>query len=177
MKKVLKLGALVLAIVIIVFTSIGLMLPSDFSNTVTKKVAVSAEAMGTLLATPRSWLNWSPWNTTALPGMQSTFSGPESGVDAKWSWTQEQGDGSLTVTEYEAGEKMSYQLSFEGVTYPMTGTITLTGAGDGVEVAWTYRGEMGGNLMFRWVMFFMGDTMDDEFENAINNLAKAAQTS
>ena len=177
MKKALKLVAIVFAVVIVVVAGVGVFLPSDFGGTITQSVTAPADKMVQLLATPKSWLKWSPWNTTAMPGMESTYSGPDLGVGAQWSWTQEQGNGSLTVNEYEPSKQMSYKLTFEGMNHPMTGNVVFSPDGDNVKVTWSYKGEMGSNLMFRWVMLFVGDAMDDEYQKAIDGLAKAALNS
>ncbi|HIA04246.1 MAG TPA: hypothetical protein EYN66_20515 [Myxococcales bacterium] len=174
MKKALKLVAIVFAVVIVVFAGVGVFLPSSFDGTITQSVSAPADKMVQLLATPRSWLNWSPWNTKAMPGMESSYSGPESGVGAHWSWTQEQGNGSLTVSEYEPSKQISYKLTFEGMNHPMTGNVVFSADGDNVKVAWSYKGKMGSNLMFRWAMLFVGDAMDDEYKKAIDGLAMAA---
>jgi hypothetical protein len=175
--RILKLTGIFLVAVIVIFAGVGLLLPSEFSGTVEKSVNAPADKMCELLATPRTWVSWSPWNPIAMPDMKSSYSGPETGVDAKWSWVQEQSNGSLIVTKYEAAKKMSYTLAFEGFSDPIKGSIELSGNGDTTLVAWSYSGNMGANLLFRWIMLFTDDSMESEYHKAIDGLAKGAGSS
>mgnify|MGYP003956009333 CR=1 FL=1 len=170
MKRILKRIALILALIVIAFTAIGFLLPSSFGGTVTKTITASADTVSDLIATPSSWLTWSPWNADAK---DLTVSGPVKGVKAKCSWTKNHRKLSLTITSYEAGKKIGYRLNIEGTNKSLTGLVELTPEGDKLQIQWNSKGYMGNNLLFRWLMFFMGHTMSNEYEKAIERLSEA----
>ena len=89
------------------------------------------------------------------PAMQSTLSGPESGVGAKISWTSQSpkvGNGSLTVTKSTSDSDVTMTLDNDWIGDNKTYTITLTPAANGrtVKVTESYDADYGWNLLWRY---------------------------
>ena len=80
MKRILIRTAISLVIVMILMGLVGLILPSSFTVEAKATVQAPADDIYQLLITPRSWVDWSPWNKQAMPELESTYKGPESGV-------------------------------------------------------------------------------------------------
>lgn len=174
MKKALRIvaiGIVVLALVVVVG---GFFLPSEFDVEVIGEAQAPAPQLYELAASPRTWVDWSTWNLETMPDMKSTYTGPAAGVGAKWSWTQEMGDGYLEVTKVTPDKRIEYDLVFEGLDAPMKGTLAFETHEGGTRVVWGFSGDVGGDLIWRWGNLFMADMMRDEYVQAIAGLDKAA---
>lgn len=88
---------------------------------------------------------WSPWDKLD-PNMKKTFSGPEEGVGASYSWdgNNDVGAGSLTIVDSKPNEYVKNKLVF---LRPMAGTsdvqFTLEPQGSQTKLTWSMRGENG----------------------------------
>jgi hypothetical protein len=174
MKRILIRTAISLLIVMLLMGLVGLILPSSFAVEAKATVQAPADDIYQLLITPRSWVDWSPWNKQAMPELESTYKGPESGVGARWEWTDPAGDGSLEITAAADGASLDYLLTFEGFSEPMRSSISLQDVEAGTEVVWTAAGDVGYSPLMRWMNLFMGGIMEREYVKAIEGVAAAA---
>jgi hypothetical protein len=167
----------ILVALLAIFLVGGMLLPSSFTTVVRVQTQAEAAPMCQIVATPRTWVDWSAWNLKMMPDMKSTYSGPETGEGAIWSWTQAQGNGSLTIITHRTPPNpcvVAFELLFEGNEEPWYGQIHVTPMDDGTQVDWAFHGDVGSNLLFRWVMLVMKDRMADENRAAIAGLEAAA---
>ncbi len=175
MKKLLQIILFVFAALIAVFVSGGFLLPSDFTIEVEAEVEAPLENMFALANAPATWVEWSAWSLDSMPDMKSTYTGPDSGKGARWSWQQEMGNGWLQITESAENQRIGYELVFGDATKPWTGSILFAPSGDKTLVRWSFGGDLGNNLLGRWMMLGMVDVMEEEHSKGIEGLAAAAQ--
>jgi uncharacterized protein YndB with AHSA1/START domain len=108
--------------------------------------------------------------------MQITYSGPERGVGAKWSWiSKTEGNGEMAFTSIEPGKRVEYSLRFDDMDRPSQGEMTFSPAGSGTEVKWRMYGEMGGNPIHKWFAFFMDRLVGPDFESGLKSLKALAE--
>jgi hypothetical protein len=174
--KIPKAIAKLLAALTVTFLLVGMLLPSGFTSVIMVQTEGDAAAMCHTAATPRTWVDWSTWNLDIMPDMKSTYSGPETGEGATWNWTQKDGDGSLRITHHAALPPcvVAFDLSFEGMDDPWHGQVHITAMGEGTQVDWAFFGDVGNNLLFRWMTVLMKGKMAADNEAAALGLAAAA---
>lgn len=129
-----------------------------------------------LIAEPRSWTRWTVWNQRE-PNMKLAFSGPPSGLGAKWEWEGKDGKGNMEFTAAEPDNSIAYRLGFVEMNMFSTGALTLTPQGNATRVSWTNQGDMGRNPMARWFAPFMDSMMGPDFEAGLANLKALAEKS
>lgn len=122
---------------------------------------------------------WSPWEKLD-PDMKRTFTGPESGLGAKYAW---EGDhnvmaGNMEIVESEMPSKVVSRLEFTG---PMpavnTAEFTLTPAeAGGTTVTWAMYGP--NNFMSKLMSVFIDceKMVTDEFEKGLKDLKKLVES-
>lgn len=156
----------------------GLLLSPKFTVTRAVDVAAPPDKVYALVASPREWKRWSVWNQRD-PAMQITYSGPESGQGATWEWkSKTEGDGRMTMTAAEPGQRVAYELYFPDFGTTSGGDIRFEPAGSNpavTRVSWTMNGDMGGNPLFRWMALFADGMVGKDFEAGLANLKALAE--
>jgi uncharacterized protein YndB with AHSA1/START domain len=153
----------------------GLLLPATFK--VSRSVVVNAapEAVYPLVADPRRWKAWSVWNRRD-PKMEITYSGPDSGTGAAWAWkSPSEGDGKMTFTAAEPGRRVAYDLYFPDFGTTSRGELVFAPEGSGTRVTWVMNGDMGSNVLFRWMTLFADGMVGKDFEGGLANLRQLAE--
>jgi hypothetical protein len=170
--KKLGIGAGVLVAVLLVG---GFMLPNTI--TVTRSVTVQAppDAIYALVAAPRRWPSWSPWNARD-PKMAITYSGPDIGVGAKWEWkSASEGDGSMVMTRAVAPADVDFELTIVGMGAPSRGTFAIRPDGAGSRVEWQMTSAMGMGPIGGWFGLFFRPMLEKDFESGLASLKKQAE--
>lgn len=146
--------------------------PGEFSVTRSAVIAAPPATVFGHINDLRKWQEWSPW-AKLDPNATNSFSGPETGVGAKFDWVgnSEVGEGAMTITESKPNESVTFELSFRK---PMEGTsqvvFSLKPEGERTEVTWAMSGEN------NFIGKAMGLVMDidkmcgDQFEQGLANL-------
>lgn len=171
LRKVLIGGGALVALVLVG----GLLLPREI--TVTRSVTVQAppDAIYPLVATPRMWPAWSPWNARD-PQMTITYSGPDIGAGAKWEWkSKSQGDGSMVMTGATAPTDVAFELTIVGMGPPSRGAFAIRPAGAGSQVEWTMTSEMGMGPIGGWFGLFFRPMLEKDFDNGLATLKQKAE--
>ncbi len=153
----------------------GMLLSSTFK--VSRSVVVNAtpEAVYPLVADPRRWKEWSVWNQRD-PKMEVTYSGPDSGAGAAWAWkSASEGDGKMTFTAAEPGRRVAYDLYFPDFGTTSRGDLNFAPEGAGTRVTWVMNGDMGSNIIFRWMTLFADGMVGKDFEGGLANLKLLAE--
>ena len=167
------LGALV-ALVLLLAVG-GMMLSPKFKVSRTVTVNAPPDKVYALVADPRRWKEWTVWNQRD-PAMQITYSGPPSGSGAGWAWkSKTEGDGRMTFTTAEPGRRLGYELFFPDFGTTSTGELLLQAAGTGTQVSWTMNGDMGSNVVFRWMTLFADRMVGKDFDGGLANLKALAE--
>lgn len=170
-------------LLIVVLALLGLLVVGGYlispKFTVTRSIMVQAppDKVYPLVASPRHWKQWSVWNRRD-PSMQIEYSGPESGVGARWSWrSKSEGDGTMTFTAAEPPRRVAYELYFPDFGTTSAGDLAFTPEGSATKVTWTMNGDMGGNPIFRWMTLAADGMVGKDFEAGLANLKAAAEKS
>lgn len=167
------LGFLLLLVLLII--GLALLQPNHYSVSRSILIKAAPEKIYSLIATPRSWKNWSVWNQRD-PAMQMQFSGPDSGQNAAWEWkSKTQGNGGMRFTSAIANRELAYELHFEGMGKPSTGTLRIEKTGDGCTVLWDMQGSTEGNLMMKLFQPFMDRMVGSDFDAGLKNLRKIVE--
>lgn len=125
----------------------------------------------------KHWPEWTAWTVEKYSDMQVSFSGPEAGVGAVYSWTgKSSGNGTLKVTAAEPGRSVSYSLDFENGKHVSTGALTIEPQGDGVLVRWHNAGELGANPVNRIFGLMMDRMMGPDFEEGLRKLKRRVES-
>lgn len=170
--KVLKWLLIVIAVVVVAVLGIGFVLP-DTAH-VERSVVVNAKpaTVYTVLNGFRQFNKWSPW-ASLDPATQYVFEGPVIGVGAKQSWRSTDpgvGAGSQEILEAVPFERIVVKLVFEGLDSDNLATYTLTPAGEGTQVVWSYDAVFHGNLMSRYFGLMLDRMIGPDYERGLASL-------
>lgn len=116
--------------------------PNEFHIERSKTIAASPEAVFEHVNDFHKWDAWSPW-VKLDPKAVNTFSGPDSGVGAKFAWVgnDQVGEGSMTIKDSRPSDQILIQLDFEK---PMKDTsnveFTFKPQGEQTVVTWAMSG-------------------------------------
>lgn len=174
--KVLKKVILAVLLIPIVLVVVSLFLPSTYR--IERRVTINAKpgAVFPHLNTLKRWPEWIVWTATKYPDMKVSFTGPESGMGASYSWEgKSSGRGTLKITRSEPDKSISYDLDFENGKYVSKGSITLEPTGESVSVTWSNEGNLGWNPVSRFFGLFMDKMMGPDFEEGLRNLQKKVE--
>lgn len=173
--RILKWAAGIVLALVLVIVGGGLLLPRSY--TVQRDIVINAppERVYALVASPKQWVRWTVWNQRD-PNMAITYSGPDSGAGAGWSWvSSSEGSGSMQFTAVETDRRIVYTLSFPEFDSSSTGALTLVPEGAATRVRWSIDGDMGGNPVWRWMTLFMDRLVGGDFAAGLANLKSLAE--
>ena len=169
-KVLIGLGAL-LAIVLLV----GFVLPKDVTVTRSATINAPPDRVYPLVATPRQWPQWSPWNSRD-PNMAISYAGPESGTGASWSWiSKSEGDGAMKMTDATPPTAINFELTIAGMGPPSHGHFELAPAGGGTTVTWTMTSTMGFGPLGGWFALYFPTRITKDFDAGLAGLKKLAE--
>lgn len=164
-----------LIVLILALLAAGFLLPAQFKVERTATIAAPPAIVYAQIAAPKAWKDWAVWNQRD-PAMQLTYSGPDSGVGAKWAWlSKTEGNGEMEFTRAAPDSEVVYSLYFKDFDMRSTGTLTLTPAGSGTTVRWTNEGNLGMNPINRWFGLFMDKLVGPDFEAGLKGLDALSQ--
>jgi len=173
--RYLKRMAIVLVALAVLFLVVGFFLPPTFTVARTAEIAAPPEKVYALVADPRGWKQWSAWNRRD-PQMRIDYSGPQSGMGAKWAWkSKSQGDGEMTFTAAEPGKRVAFDLYFPDFGTTSKGELRFEPAGAGTRVTWTMNGDMGRNPVFHWFALAADGMVGKDFDEGLAGLKAAAE--
>lgn len=118
-----------------------------------------------------NWAAWSPW-AKMDPNMKHEYTGPESGVGHKDTWTSEEknvGSGSQEIVTSVPGELMESELDF-GENGTGKGFFKFETEGEGTKVTWGMEADMGNNPIARYMGLMMDKMMGPVFDQGLNDL-------
>ncbi|MHA3772414.1 SRPBCC family protein [Verrucomicrobiota bacterium sgz303538] len=166
-----------LAAILVVFSIIVALQPSDFRVTRSATIAAPPEVVFAQVNTLRNWEAWSPW-AKVDPAMKQTYDGPPAGVGASYTWSgnNDVGEGRNTITESRPNELVGFKLDFER---PFKGTndveFTFKPEGNQTVVTWAMTGER--NFFFKAIGLFMNcdKICGDQFEKGLSQLKSVSE--
>lgn len=174
--KVFKKVVFVLVALAAVFLVVGFFLPGSYRVERSIVIRGKPDAIFAKVNTLKHWPEWTAWTVARFPNMKLSFTGPEAGVGAVYSWTgKTSGDGILKLTRSEPGKLIAYDLDFEHGKYLSKGEITFTAEGEMVAVKWANSGDLGENPVNRWFGLLLDRMMGPDLQAGLENLKKQAE--
>lgn len=175
--QVLKKLVLTLLALLVIFLLVGFFLPSHFEVRRSTLINAPTEKVFAQIDTPRQWPSWTIWNQRD-PKMEISYSGPERGLNAGWSWkSATEGNGNMVFTAVEPNKQLTYKLSFPDMGMESTGMLLVEAEGAATKLTWTNEGEMGANPINRYFGLFMDQLVGPDFESGLANLKNRIETS
>ncbi|MEN0106728.1 MAG: SRPBCC family protein [Pseudomonas sp.] len=173
----LTLVLIALVVAVAVLLAVVAQQPDTFHVERSRHIAAPIATVFVQINDFRRWQQWSPW-AKLDPAMQVSYSGPDTGVGASQSWmgNNQVGQGSSTIVESLANERVRMQLAF---LKPFKATndvlFSLQPEGDGTRVTWAMSGRK--NLLMKGMHMVMDmDKMCGQaFEQGLAQLEVQAQ--
>ena len=180
MLKKLLLGAL---FVFIAFIAGALFLPAVYHVERSVNVDRPPSVVFTLLNSYQSFNNWSPW-AKRDPDAQFHISGPDSGVDARLSWSGDPrlvGTGWQQITQSIPFERVGMQLDF-GEQGAATSYFEIHAAGTGSRITWGFDSDVtasqgvAGALMGKYFGLFLDKWIGADYEQGLDSFRQYAES-
>src|SRR5580698_5743562 len=104
---------LAVAVILVVLVVVIVSRPEDFSITRSTTMSVAPQVVFPQVNDLHNWSAWSPW-AKLDPNMRMTFTGPEAGAGAAYTWSGngKVGEGRMTIVESRANELVRIKLEF-----------------------------------------------------------------
>ncbi|WP_278261516.1 SRPBCC family protein [Nocardia sp. AG03] len=123
------------------------------------------------------WLLWSPWED-ADPQLARTYTGPESGVGARYAWrgNRKAGAGTMEIkadAEREIGIELTFEKPFKATNFV---TFTLVPSGANTEVTWTMTGTHSGLMGVLGKVFPIDNMIGKDFDKGLARLKTLAES-
>ncbi|MFB7876462.1 SRPBCC family protein [Nocardia sp. NPDC056064] len=123
------------------------------------------------------WLLWSPWED-ADPQLARTYTGPESGVGARYAWrgNRKAGAGTMEIkaeAEREIGIELTFEKPFKATNFV---TFTLAPSGANTEVTWTMTGTHSGLMGVLGKVFPIDNMIGKDFDKGLARLKTLAES-
>lgn len=153
----------------------GYLISPKFVVSRSVSVAAPPDKVYALVADPRRWKDWTVWNRRD-PAMKIEYSGSPSGAGAGWSWeSKTEGNGRMTFTAAEPGQRVAYDLYFPDFGTTSRGDLTLAAEGSGTRVTWTIDGDIGTNPLMRWFALGADALIGKDFAEGLAGLKTLAE--
>lgn len=173
-----KLIKWLLAVVLVLATVLvlgGYLVSPKFKVSRSVVIAAPPDKVYALIAEPRRWKEWTVWNRRD-PTMAIQYIGPPSGIGAGWSWqSKTEGDGRMTFTAAEPGQRVAYELFFPDFGTTSTGELRVAAEGGSSRVTWSIDGDMGANPLMRWFALGADKFIGQDFAAGLAGLQTLAE--
>jgi uncharacterized protein YndB with AHSA1/START domain len=176
-KSMLKIIAIVLAVVVLAILGLVMTKPDSFS--VQRKTSIQAppDKIFPLIDDFHNWNAWSPWEKLD-PAMSRTHSGAASGKGAVYEWdgNSKVGKGRMEITDVAPPSTVAIKLDF---IKPFEGhnvaEFTLVPQGDSTNVIWVMNGPTPFVSKVMQVFISMDKLIGKDFESGLANLKTIAE--
>jgi len=151
---------------------------ADFEVVRSTTIAAPRERVHGLIDDFHAWRAWSPWEDVD-PALRREYSGPESGVGARYAWegNRKAGKGDMEIVG-SAPERVDVRLTFEK-PWKATNAVTfaLEPAGDGAtRVDWRMSGTTSGVAALFGRIVSMDRMVGKDFEKGLARLKATAES-
>ena len=170
-----------LAIVAVLFTVVGFLLPSSrhLENSVetNRKMTIVYDTLNSV----RRFKDWNP-AVAGDPKIKINLSGPETGVGAKVSWNSEEpalGNGSWTIANSVPGKSVAYAIEDvdRGTNKKSEFTFTPTGKGGrNIQITQSYDVDYGMNLLGRYSGLYVTSNIGEKMKVGLSSLSNMLAT-
>ena len=146
---------------------------------VSRRTAIAAEParIHALIDDFHQWRLWSPWED-ADPQLARTYTGPESGVGARYAWrgNRKAGAGTMEIkadAEREIGVELTFEKPFKATNFV---TFTLAPVAGGSEVTWKMTGTRSGMMGVLGKVFPIDNLIGKDFDKGLAQLKTIAES-
>ena len=151
---------------------------ADFEVVRSTSIAAPADRIHGLIDDFHAWRSWSPWEDVD-PALKREYSGPSSGVGARYAWegNRKAGKGTMEIVG-SAPERIDVRLTFEK-PFKATNDVafTLVPGGDGATgVTWRMTGTQKGLAALFGKVFSMDRLVGKDFERGLTRMKAAAES-
>jgi hypothetical protein len=151
----------------------------EFEVVRSTSIAAPAERVHSLIDDFHAWRAWSPWEDVD-PDLRRDYSGPESGVGAKYAWegNRRAGKGNMEIVS-STPERIGVQLSFEKpwkATNDVAFELAPSGDGSATDVTWRMTGRTTGIAALFGKFMSMDRMVGGDFEKGLARLKTAAES-
>jgi hypothetical protein len=164
---------LIIVLVAVAGFAYGLSLPS--SKTFTRSVVIKADEsdIHKYVGDLKQWPEWGPWREMD-PDMTWEFSETTDEVGSWTTWKGKDGNGRLEIISTDENKGIEYTLTFEGWD-PQKGAIRYAEEGDDIKVTWQAHMDVGGNVVYRYMISFFEGSMNEMFDKGLANVKAKAE--
>ncbi len=171
--RILRNVVIAIAVLLVLFLVIGFFLPSTFTVERSTLIAAPVDSIYARVATPRTWATWSAWTVRQDSTLVYTCAGPDAGVGAVMKFTAKQmGNGELEIVEAVPGRVVGYELRLAATDMKVNGRVTLEPEGDGTKVTWRDAGDLGGNVLLRYLVPMLNRNLAAAYETSFQGLTR-----
>lgn len=171
--KILRNIVIAVAALLVLFLVIAFFLPSKFDVERSTVITAPADSIYARVVTPRTWATWSAWTVKEDSTLVYTYAGAESGVGAIMRFTAKQmGNGELEIVEAVPGRVVGYQLRLVGTDMKVNGRVTCERSGEGTKVTWRDSGDLGGNVLLRYLAPMLEKNLAAAYEKSFEGLRR-----
>ncbi|MGA8260784.1 MAG: SRPBCC family protein [Arenicellales bacterium] len=169
--KFLKRFILLMLLIVLAAIGIGYELPDTAHVERTVRIKAPPQTVFPYVNNPRKFNEWSPW-ARKDPDMKTTYSGPESGVGAIFTWHSDNPDiGSgrrlITLSKPPSDVAARLEMSDQGTA---TTYFKIEAAGDSSRVTWGFDTQFGDNIIQRYFGLMMDRWIGKEYDQGLQNL-------
>lgn len=180
-KKILIGLGVIAAIFVLLIVALALYIssrPSEFRIARSSTMAATPATVFAQVNNVHKWQDWSPW-AKLDPNAKLTYSGPDAGTGASYTWSGNEkiGEGTLTVSESKPNDLVRFKLDFLK-PFPASNVaeFTFVPRGDQTQVTWSMSGHC--NFLMKAVGLFMDcDKMvGPDFEKGLASLKSISES-
>jgi len=171
--KTLKIVAIVLVTLVVVFVLVGLWLPKEFTIERSVRVQAPVELVFDQVNDLKNWQKWSPWFSVD-PTMEVTYSDRAAGAGSSYSWAGESaGEGTLQITKSIVAQRIETQMDF-GEMGSAQGFWDFSLQDRVTSVTWGFEGKNSG-VFGGWFTVMMDGMVGPQFEAGLQALKTVAE--
>jgi len=141
------------------------------------EINAPAAAVHDLISDYRRWVDWSPWERID-PNLARTYSGPDAGVGARYSWVgnKKVGSGNMETTSDEPNRivlRLEFTAPWKAIN---TTTFDLAETSGTTTVTWTMAGQHEGLRGLLMRLMPMDKIVGKDFEKGLAQLKARAES-
>jgi hypothetical protein len=163
------------ALVLVALAAAPFLLPAQARVSRSAIVPAKPEAIFNLISTTAGFDRINPFRNRDS-NLAVTFSGPEAGPGASFSWSGKEGTGTQTISTMTLNKEVVMQLDLGQMGKPIQ-TFTLLPVEGGTQVTWSLLADFGSNPVARVFGLMMDGMLGGTYEQGLANLASATNRS
>lgn len=166
-----------IAVILAIVLAMAAMQPDNYKVSRSATIKAPPAKVAALIGDFHNWGSWSPWEHID-PNLQRTFSGPQSGTGAVYSWqgNSDVGAGRMEITRMAPAAAIEIKLDFLRPleSHNMT-EFTLQPQGDQTVLTWNMSGPLPFLSKVMTVFKSMDAMIGKDFEKGLANLKEVAE--